>query len=112
MLIDIESHYTDFKWNAFALRVAAKKLCPYFQAHTIHVLYSYQIRVILHKLDAIGRILKWAIKLSEFDIVYHLRSAIKGQVLANFIVELLDISRDNPLIRATVGVLESIKFIS
>ena len=29
----------------------------------------------------------WAVKLSEFDIQYRLRIAIKGQVVANFIVE-------------------------
>ena len=29
----------------------------------------------------------WAVELSEFDIRYRLRMAIKGQVVADFIVE-------------------------
>jgi len=29
----------------------------------------------------------WAVELSEFDIQYHLQTAIKGQVVANFIAE-------------------------
>ena len=45
------------------------------------VLTSYPIKVVLHKLDASRRLLKWAIELSEFDIAYRLRSAIKGQAL-------------------------------
>ena len=32
--------------------------------------------------------------MSEFDIVYRLRSAIKGQILANFIAELSDVLGD------------------
>ena len=31
--------------------------------------------------------MKWAIELSEFDIRYKPRIAIKGQILANFIME-------------------------
>ena len=44
-----------------------------------------------------GRLLKWAIELSEFNIVYCSRSSIKGQVLADFIVELSDLSGDSAL---------------
>ena len=29
----------------------------------------------------------WAIELSEFDVQYHSRTAIKGQVVADFIAE-------------------------
>ena len=39
--------------------------------------------------------MKWAIKLSEFDILYRQRSTIKGQVLIDFITKLSDISGDN-----------------
>ena len=42
-----------------------------------------------------GRLLKWAIKLNEFNIMYRQRSTIKGQVLIDFIAKLLDISGDS-----------------
>ena len=29
----------------------------------------------------------WAIELSEFDVQYHPRTAMKGQVVADFIIE-------------------------
>lgn len=32
--------------------------------------------------------MKWSVQLSEFDISYKSRAAIKAQALANFIVEL------------------------
>ena len=37
--------------------------------------------------EAAGRMALWAVKLSEFDIQYRPRKAIKGQVVADFIVE-------------------------
>ena len=59
----------------------------YIQAHTIEVPTEHPMRQILHKLETSGRLIKWAIELSEFDIRYKLRTAVKGQVLVDFIVE-------------------------
>ena len=42
---------------------------------------------IINNRDATGRIVKWAIKLLPFDIVYKPRQAIKSQVLADFVAE-------------------------
>ena len=74
-----------------ALRTAAKKLHPYFEAHTIFVLTNHPIKAILHKPETSGQLLKWAIELSEFDIEYLLRSVIKGQILANFLVKISNV---------------------
>ena len=91
ILSDAETRYSDFEQIALALRMASKKLRPYFQAHTIVVLSSYPIKAVLHKLDASGRLLKWVVELSEFDNEYYPRLAIKGQVLIDFIDELSDV---------------------
>ena len=40
--------------------------------------------------DALGRLLKWAIELSLFEIEFQTRLAIKGQALADFITEFSD----------------------
>ena len=69
-----------------ALVTTARKLRPYFRAHTIEVLTEHPMKQILHKPEASGRLVKWAIELSEFDI-YKPRTTIKGQVLADFIIE-------------------------
>ena len=71
-----------------ALVTTARRLRPYFQAHTIKVPTEHPMRQILHKPETSGRLIKWAIELSEFDIRYKPRTAVKGQVLADFIVEL------------------------
>ena len=66
---------------------AARKLHPYFQAHTIEVPTEYPMKQVLHKPETLGRLMKWALELSEFDIRYKPKRAIKGQVLANFVME-------------------------
>ena len=91
MSTDVETRYTNFEQIALALRMASKKLCPYFQAHTIIVLSSYPMRIVLHKPDASGQLLKWIMELSEFDIENRPKSAIEGKVLADFIVKLSDV---------------------
>ena len=45
------------------------------------------MKQVLHKPETSGKLMKWAIELSEFDIRYKPKTAIKGQVLADFIVE-------------------------
>ena len=72
---------------AFALVIATRKLKPYFQAHTIIVLTDKPLRRAMSSPKAAGWMALWAIELSEFNIQYRLRTAIKGQVVANFIVE-------------------------
>ena len=70
-----------------ALVTASRKLHPYFQAHTIEVPTEYPMKQVLHKPETSGRLMKWAIELSEFNIIYKPKTAIKGQVLADFIME-------------------------
>ena len=45
------------------------------------------MKQVLHKPETLGRLMKWALELSEFDIRYKPKTAIKGQVLANFVME-------------------------
>ena len=45
------------------------------------------MKQILHKLETSRRLIKWAMELSEFDIRYKPRTTVKGQILADFIME-------------------------
>ena len=74
-----------------ALVTVARKLRSYFQAHTIEVPTEYPMKQLLHKPETSGRLMKWAIELSEFDIRYKPKTAIKGQVLTNFILEFISV---------------------
>ena len=63
---------------AFALVIAARKLKPYFQAHTVIVLTDKLLRQVMSNLEVAERLALWAIELSEFNIQYHSRIAIKA----------------------------------
>ena len=86
-LLDVETHYTQLEKLAFALITIARKLRPYFQCHPITMLTTYPLKNILHKLELSGRLTKWTVKLSEYDITFQPRTALKSQVLADFITD-------------------------
>nr|CAN69925.1 hypothetical protein VITISV_027208 [Vitis vinifera] len=86
-LADVETRYSKMELTALALRSAAQKLCPYFQAHPVIVLTNQPLRNILHKPDLTGRMLQWAIELSEFGIEFQPRLSMKCQVMADFVLE-------------------------
>lgn len=71
-----------------ALAIAARRLRPYFVAHQVVFCTNQPIRKILHRPDLGGRIIKWAVELSEFGIKYESRPAVKAQIFADFIAEL------------------------
>ena len=45
------------------------------------------MKQVLHKPEASGRLMKWAIQLSEFDIRYKPKTTIKGEILADFVMK-------------------------
>ena len=87
VLRGVEERYPPMEKLAFALVMAACKLKPYFQAHTVIVLIDKPLRRAMSNPNAAGQLALWAIELSEFDIQYRPRTAIKGQVVADFIAE-------------------------
>ena len=79
--------YPQMEKLAFVLIIVARKLKPYFQAHTIVVLTDKHLRKAMSSPEAAGRMALWAVELNDFDIQYRPRTAVKGQVLADFIAE-------------------------
>lgn len=88
--------YTEPKKMAYLLVMASRKLRHYFLAHDIMVLTSYPLGDMLRNREATGRIGKWAIELASFTISFVSRSAIKSQILADFIVERTRPCSDQP----------------
>ena len=82
-----EERYPRMEKLAFALITATRKLKPYFQAHTIEVLTDQPLKRAMSSPEAAGRMALWAIKLSEFDVQYRPRTAVKGQIVVDFIAE-------------------------
>ncbi|XP_072066845.1 uncharacterized protein [Arachis hypogaea] len=83
-----ELNYPRIEKLALALIFSARRLRPYFQSHVIHVRTDHPLRQVLHKPEIAGRLIKWVVELSEFDIRYQSRGPIKSQFLADFISEL------------------------
>ena len=54
------------------------------------------IKKSMNKPEAAGRMVQWAIELSQFDIEYHPRMAIKAQALVEFIAEFTLLDEENP----------------
>jgi len=67
--------------------MSARKLRHYFEAHKIIVLTDQPLHDLFSNREASVRIAKWASELSEFYIDFERRTAIKSQVLADFIVD-------------------------
>nr|XP_027122134.1 uncharacterized protein LOC113739086 [Coffea arabica] len=82
-----ETRYTPAEKLVPALVHAARKLRPYFQAHSIAVLTDQPLRQILTKPEVSGRMIKWAVELAEHDISYQPRTTIKAQALADFLAD-------------------------
>ncbi|KAK9053624.1 hypothetical protein SSX86_024698 [Deinandra increscens subsp. villosa] len=86
-LLDAESRYSYLEKLILALIMASTKLRHYFETHTIIVRTNYPIKAVLRKPEMSGRLAKWAVKLSAYDIQYEPRTAIKSQALADFVAD-------------------------
>ena len=63
---------------SFALITTFRKLRHYFHAYVINVMTDHPFKKAMNKLEAAGRLIQWAVELSEFDIRYQPRHAIKA----------------------------------
>ena len=74
----VEGRYPLIEKLAFALITASRKLRHYFQAHVINIMTDHSLKKTMNKLEATGQLIQWAVELSEFDIRYQPRHAIKA----------------------------------
>ncbi|GJY82714.1 reverse transcriptase domain-containing protein [Tanacetum coccineum] len=82
-----EINYTPMEKLVLAIVSASKRLKRYFQAHTVIVITYQPIKQMLSNPEVTRRLLKWSFELGEHDIQYRPRTSVKGQILADFIVE-------------------------
>jgi len=83
-----ETRYQSLEKAALAVVFSARRLRHYFHSFTVVVMTDLPIQKVLQKPDVAGRMVRWAVELSEFDIVYEPRGSIKGQIYADFVAEL------------------------
>lgn len=118
-LQDAETRYSIAEKTAYVVIIAVRKLRYYFQSGPIIVLTDQPLKQILQRAETSGRLLAWTTELGEFEITYMPRAAIKGQALADFIVEcsnssseltpeqpwLMKVDRSSCSTRAGVGIV-------
>jgi len=87
-LLGPETRYQKIEKLDLSLLTVARTLRHYFLAHTMVVRTDQPIRQILGRPDVVGRRMKWSLELSEFDIHYESRKALKALVFADFLAEM------------------------
>jgi hypothetical protein len=80
-----KKYYSEIEKICYIVVVSVRKFHHYFKAHRIRVLKNQPLIDIFGNRDCSGRIGKWAMELSIVD--FGKRSAIKSQVLADFITD-------------------------
>ena len=102
-LQEAKTHYLHLEKVVLAIVHATRKLPYYFQAHTIMVLTQLPLQALLWKSDYTRRIAKWGTMLGAFDIKYLPRTAVKGQILADFTAEFTeDVMEDKEFVLGTL----------
>ena len=68
-----EGNYPRIEKLAYSLLIASRKLRHYFQAHPITIYTDHPLKQVLQRPEASGRLLKWNIELSQFDLNFQPR---------------------------------------
>lgn len=74
----VKARYQKFDKLVMVTVIMNRNLWPYFQGHKILVKINYHVRQVLKKLDMVGRMVSWAVKLWEYDAQYVLIGSINS----------------------------------
>jgi hypothetical protein len=78
---------TELEKISYAVVMASRKLRHYFEAFKVRVTSDRGLGELFRNPEASVRNAKWAAELSGYHITFEPRTAIKSQVLADFIVD-------------------------
>jgi ribonuclease HI len=87
VLTTSKCNMTELKKIAYAVVMALRKLRHYFEAFKVRVTSDRGLGELFRNPEAAVRVAKWAAELSGYHITFKPRTAIKSQVLADFVVD-------------------------
>ncbi|XP_070669143.1 uncharacterized protein [Malus domestica] len=87
-LTGTELNYSPIEKMCLALVFAIHKLRHYMHAYTIHlVAKADRAKYVMSKPVLKGRLVKWALLLNQYEIIYVLAKVVNGQALSDFLVD-------------------------
>lgn len=87
MLSNPKTCYPQIQKLIYVVLISKRKLRHYFNAHPITVVSKCPPKEVIETPKAEGRIAKWALELMGESITYAPNTAIKSQVLADFVAK-------------------------
>ena len=85
---ECETRYSPLEKTCCALVWTSQRLRQYMLYHTTHLISRMDpLKYIFEKPSLSGKICRWQVQLSEFDIVYTSQKAIKGKIVADHLAD-------------------------
>ena len=87
-MLGYETRYTPLEKACLALVWATRKLRHYLLAHSVMLVSRLDpIKYLFEKPALTGRLARWLLLLSEFDLKYMTLKSLKGRVVAEFLAD-------------------------